>query len=60
MKLVILLLFCLLLCGCTREWLAPDTDKAYTEKAQLMELEKQNIIFMDIANSLNLIAESMK
>lgn len=42
------------LSGC--EFLLPSTSKAITEKQQLEELQKQNSILIDIANSLKRIA----
>ena len=50
----ILIISCLLLSGC--EFILPNTSKAITEQKQLEELQRQNSILIDIANSLKRIA----
>ena len=50
----ILIISCLLLSGC--EFILPNTSKAITEQKQLEELQRQNSILIDMANSLKRIA----
>ena len=59
MKIIILLFIILLfISGC--EFIAPNVSKAITEQQQYEELQKQNIILIDIANTLKLIANNSK
>ena len=59
MKIIILLIVILLfISGC--EFIAPNVSKAITEQQQYEELQKQNIILIDIANTLKLIANNSK